>query len=103
MEISAIGGTLLINAAGTLEAGAVARLREHIEAGDRPVVLDLTDIETVEPEAIDMLRDQWRALGDHLRVVAPAAGAAAAAIKGGGLRRFAIHGSLSGALTRAAE
>ena len=42
-----------------------------------------------------MLRGEWRALGDRLRVVAPAESGAAAAMRRGGLRRFAIHGSLS--------
>jgi len=103
LEISAIAGTLLINAAGTLERSSVERLRDHIRASDRPVVLDLSGVETVEPEALDMLRNQWRALGDRLRVVAPHSSAAADALKRAGLRRFAVHASLSGALAQAAE
>jgi anti-anti-sigma regulatory factor len=106
VQVSVIGGTLLIAAAGALGADAVERLREHIErsrSGERPVVLDLTAVERLERAATDMLRSQWRALGDRLRVVAPADSPAAVALKQGGLRRFAVHGTLSGALTRAAE
>jgi anti-anti-sigma regulatory factor len=106
VQVSAIGGTLLLAASGALDAGASERLRAHIDRarrGDRPVVLDLSAVEAVAREALDMLRGEWRALGDRLRVVAPAESVAAAAMKHGGLRRFAIHGSLSGALTRAAE
>jgi anti-anti-sigma regulatory factor len=106
VQVSAIGGTLLLAASGALDASAAERVREHIErarSGGRPVVLDLSAVESVAREAIEMLRHEWRALGDRLRVVAPADGEAAAAIKRGGLRRFAIHSSLSGALTRAAE
>jgi len=106
VQVSAIGGTLLLAASGALDASAAERVREHIDnarPGDRPVVLDLTAVETVAREAIAMLRGEWRALGDRLRVVAPADSVAAAALKRGGLRRFAIHGSLSGALTQAAE
>jgi anti-anti-sigma regulatory factor len=106
VRVSAIGGTLLIAAAGLLDARAAARLREHIDSarhGDRPVVLDLSAVDDVESEAIEMLREQWRELGDRLRVVAPADSVAAVAVKRGGLRRFAVHSSLSGALTRAAE
>jgi anti-anti-sigma regulatory factor len=106
VQVSAIGGTLLLAASGALDAGAADRLREHIDrarSGERPVVLDLSAVEAVAREALDMLRTEWRAVGDRLRVVAPAESVAAAAMKRGGLRRFAIHGSLSGALTRAAE
>jgi anti-anti-sigma regulatory factor len=106
VQVSAIGGTLLLAASGRLDATAATRVREHIDrahSGGRPVVLDLSATEAVDREAIDMLRQEWRALGDRLRVVAPADSEAAAAIKRGGLRRFAIHGSLSGALTQAAE
>ena len=106
VQVSAIGGTLLLEAAGTLGASETERLRKHLERarpGDRRVVLDLTAVERLEREALEMLRDQWRAVGDRLRVVAPADSPAAAAMKRGGLRRFAIHGTLSGALAQAAE
>jgi anti-anti-sigma regulatory factor len=106
VQVSAIGGTLLLAASGALDASAADRVREHIDrarSGDRPVVLDLTGVEGFAREAIEMLRNEWRAVGDRLRVVAPADSVAAAAMKHGGLRRFAIHGTLSGALTRAAE
>jgi anti-anti-sigma regulatory factor len=106
VQVSAIGGTLLLAASGVLDAPAAERLREHIDrarSSDRSVVLDLSGVETVAREAIDMLRAEWRAIGDRLRVVAPAESEAAAAMKRGGLRRFAIHGSLSGALAQAAE
>jgi anti-anti-sigma regulatory factor len=106
VHVSAINGTLLLQAAGALGASEADRLREHIDRArqcDRSVVLDLTDVEHVEREALDMLREQWRTVGDRLRVVAPGGSAALAAIKRGGLRRFAVHGTLSGALVRAAE
>lgn len=106
VQVSAIGGTLLLAATGALDATAAERVREHIaraRGSDRSVVLDLSAVETVAREALDMLRSEWRALGDRLRVVAPLDSEAAAAMKRGGLRRFAIHGSLSGALTQAAE
>jgi anti-anti-sigma regulatory factor len=106
VQVSAIGGTLLLAASGALDASAAARVREHIDrarSGERPVVLDLSAVEAVAREALDMLRGEWRALGDRLRVVAPAGSVAAASMKRAGLRRFAIHSSLSGALTQAAE
>ena len=106
MQVSAIGGTLLIAVAGLLGESAAERLNEHIDRarpGDRPVVVDLTGVAKIGREATDMLREQWRAIGDRLRVVAPAGSPAASALKRGGLRRFAVHGSLSGALTKAAE
>jgi anti-anti-sigma regulatory factor len=105
VRASVIGGTLLLAASGRLDADASGRLYEHLErarSGDRPLVLDLGATEQLGPEAVDMLRTAWRALGDRLRVVAPADSPAATALKNGGLRRFAVHGSLSGALTQAA-
>jgi anti-anti-sigma regulatory factor len=106
VQISAFGGTLLIAATGDLDADASRRVGEHIDRarpGSRSVVLDLSAVDRLEREALEMLRSHWRALGDRLRVVAPADSSAAAAMKRGGLRRFAVHASLSGALTQAAE
>jgi len=106
VQVSAIGGTLLIAVEGLLGATAARRLKENFDRarpGGRPVVLDLTGVAEVEPAATEMLRDEWRAIGERLRVVAPADSPAAAALKHGGLRRFAVHESLSGALTKAAE
>jgi len=105
VQVSAIGGTLLIAPTGDLDAGAASRVGEHIDrarAGSRPVVLDLSAVDRLEREALEMLRNHWRALGDRLRVVAPADSSAAAAMKRGGLRRFAVHATLSGALAQAA-
>jgi hypothetical protein len=55
----------------------------------------------VGDEAIAVLRRAWKDVGDHLRVVAGHGSAPARALKAAGLRRFAVHASLSGALTDA--
>jgi hypothetical protein len=62
-------------------------------------VLDLSDLLAVDPEATAALRKAWRELGSRLRVVAH--GEVVLTLKQAGLRRFAIHSSLSGALAQA--
>ncbi len=105
LRLDVIGGTVLIDASGELDREMAARLGDHLErlrAGSRPVVLDLTRVSAMHGEAGAMLRAMWRAVGDGLRVVAAPGSAPARALKAGRLRRFAVHASLSGALTDAA-
>jgi hypothetical protein len=64
-------------------------------------VLDLSHIEVVDDAAVAVLRESWKDLGDRLRVVATPGSPPARALKDARLRRFAIHGSLSGALSQA--
>ncbi|MGH2967769.1 MAG: hypothetical protein ACRDK0_01710, partial [Solirubrobacteraceae bacterium] len=64
LRVDVIGGVLLITAWGELRHDGAVRLREHIDSartGERPVVLDLSAVERLGPEVVDMLRVQWRA------------------------------------------
>jgi anti-anti-sigma regulatory factor len=99
-----IGGVVLINASGELEGQMVERLSDHlrrIRGRDGAVVLDLTRVTSMGDDAIAVLRAAWREVGDALRVVATPGSPAARALKAGRLRRFAVHATLSGALTAA--
>jgi anti-anti-sigma regulatory factor len=104
LRFDVIGGVVLIDASGELDGAAARRLGEHLEQmrGRRhPVVLDLSDVTEVGDEAIAVLRTVWKEVGDRLRVVARQGSAPAQALKAARLRRFAVHSSLSGALTDA--
>jgi hypothetical protein len=104
LRVDAIGGVLLISATGTSAPEVAERLEEHLEragAGSRNVVVDLTGSEAPDRRTLEVLRRAWQRLGDRLRVVAPPASEPAAAIKREGLRRFAVHATLSGALAQA--
>jgi hypothetical protein len=104
LRVDAIGGVLLISATGATGPEDAERLEEHLErarAGARNVVVDLTGAEAPDDRTLKVLRRAWQRLGDRLRVVAPPASEPAAAIKREGLRRFAVHATLSGALTQA--
>jgi hypothetical protein len=104
LHLDVIGGVVLIDASGALEGPMVERLSGHLEqirGSDRPVVLDLGRVTTVSDEAVAVLRAAWREVGDALRVVAAPGSAPARALKAARLRRFAVHATLSGALTDA--
>ena len=104
LRVDVIGGVVLIDAAGELEGAMADRLDEQLEqirGSDRPVVLDLTRVTRVGDDAVAILRAAWRAAGERLRVVALPGSDAARALKAGRLRRFAVHATLSGALTDA--
>jgi anti-anti-sigma regulatory factor len=105
LRLDVIGGTVLIDVSGVLDGTVLERLREHLDqlrGGSRPVVLDLTGVTALEDDALALLRGVWREVGDRLRVVATPGSAPARALKAGRLRRFAVHATLSGALTDAA-
>ena len=104
LRVDAIGGVLLISATGASGPEDAERLEAHLEragAGARNVVVDLTGSGAPDDRTLKVLRRAWQRLGDRLRVVAPPASEPAAAIKREGLRRFAVHATLSGALTQA--
>jgi anti-anti-sigma regulatory factor len=106
LRFDVIGGVVLIDATGALEGATAERLSDtlgQIRGSDRPVVLDLTRVTTVGEDAVAVLRAAWRQFGDALRVVATPGSAPARALKAGRLRRFAVHASLSGALTAASD
>ena len=101
IRVDVIGGVVLIDASGELEPDRLAENLEQIRGGSRPVVLDLTRVTEVGDEALRVLRTMWREVGDGMRVVATPGGAPARALKAARLRRFAVHATLSGALTDA--
>ena len=104
LRVDAIGGVLLISASGPAQPEDASRIEEQLAqtgGGSRPVVIDLTSAGEPGKPLLDVLRKAWRRLGDRLRVVAPPGSPPAAAIKRAGLRRFAVHASLSGAMTQA--
>ena len=104
LRFDVIGGVVLIDATGELDGETAERLSEHlgqIRGGSRPVVLDLTRVTDVGEDALRVLRTMWREVGDQMRVVAAPGGAPARALKAARLRRFAVHATLSGALTDA--
>jgi anti-anti-sigma regulatory factor len=104
LRFDVIGGVVLIDASGELDAPMAQRLSEHLDQirdGSRPVVLDLTRVTEVGEEALGVLRAMWRQVGDGMRVVAVPGSAPARALKAARLRRFAVHATLSGALTDA--
>ena len=103
-RVDVIGGVLLINAPRSLDGVGAERLEAHlaqVKGGLRPVVVDLSRTDAVDDMAVAALREAWRELGDRLRVVAAPGSQPAKALRAAGLRRFAIHSSLSGALARA--
>jgi hypothetical protein len=63
-------------------------------------VLDLSDAGDLDDAAVAVLREAWKELGDRLRVVVAPGSRPAKALKDGRVRRFAIHASLSGALSQ---
>lgn len=104
LRVDMIGGVVLIDASGELEGAMVDRLADHlrrIRGRDGEVVLDLTRVTSMGDDAIAALRAAWREVGDSLRVVATPDSPPARALKAGRLRRFAVHATLSGALTDA--
>jgi anti-anti-sigma regulatory factor len=104
LRFDVIGGVVLIDASGELDGPMAQRLSEHLDQirdGSRPVVLDLTRVTEVGEEALGVLRAMWRQVGDGMRVVAVPGSAPARALKAARLRRFAVHATLSGALTDA--
>jgi hypothetical protein len=104
LRVDAFDGVLLITASGATCPEDAERLEDHLSrAGSsaRNVVVDLTAAGEPDDRLLAVLRRAWRQMGDRLRVVAPPASEPAAAIKREGLRRFAVHASLSGALTQA--
>ena len=104
LRIDVIGGVVLIDATGELDSTMAERLGENLEqirGGSRPVVLDLTRVTEVGDDALKVLRQMWREVGDGMRVVATPGSAPARAIKAARLRRFAVHATLSGALADA--
>jgi len=104
LRFDAIGGVVLIDATGELDGEMAERLSEHLDQirdGSRPVVLDLTRVTDVGEDALGVLRAMWRQVGDGMRVVAVPGSAPARALKAARLRRFAVHATLSGALTDA--
>ena len=104
LRFDAIGGVVLIDASGELDAAMAERLGDHFDqmrGNARPVVLDLTRVTAVGEDALAVLRQAWREVGDGLRVVATPGSAPARALKAGRLRRFAVHATLSGALADA--
>jgi len=104
LRVDVIGGVVLIDATGELDAAMAERLSDHLDQirdGRRPVVLDLTRVTEVGEETLRVLRAMWRQVGDGMRVVAVPGSAPARALKAARLRRFAVHATLSGALTDA--
>ena len=104
LHFDVIGGVVLIDATGELDGDMAERLSENLDqirGGTRPVVLDLTRVTKVGDDALRVLRAMWREVGDGMRVVAVPGSAPARALKAARLRRFAVHATLSGALTDA--
>lgn len=104
LRVDAIGGVLLISASGPVHADDAGRIEEQLAqagTGSRPVVIDLSAAGELDRRALEVLRTAWRRLGDRLRVVAPPGSPPAEALKRAGLRRFAVHATLSGAMTQA--
>ena len=101
LHVNVMGSVLLMTAEGGLSGSRLDELLGQIGRTARCVVLDLSDVDTVDRAATDALRKAWRTLGNRLRVVAPTDGELLQTLKQAGLRRFAIHSSLSGALAQA--
>jgi anti-anti-sigma regulatory factor len=105
LRFDMIGGVVLIDANGELAGEMTDRLAaqlEQIGGGSRPVVIDLTRVTAVGDDALTVLRKTWRAIGEQMRIVAAPGSAPARALKSARMRRFAVHATLSGALTEAA-
>ncbi len=103
LQIDAIGNVLLVTAGNELEGHGqrLEQLLDGVERSSRTAVLDLSAAGSLDPDVLKLLKMRWRGLGNRLRVVAPPGSGAADALRDAGLRRFAVHSTLSGALAQA--
>jgi anti-anti-sigma regulatory factor len=106
LEVDAIGGVLAITAHGRLVRDAIAALAECLAkatAGGRPVVLDLLDVDAIDPHGVRLLEAAHIDLGARLRLVVRRRGPVHLALKERGLAHaFAVHASAVSALAAAA-
>src|SRR5919109_5608012 len=85
--VDAIGGVLALAAGGPLRRDTHEPLEECLESairGGRPVVLDLTEATSIEPDSIEMLMRAHRRLATRLRIVAERGGAVHGALRHAG-------------------
>ena len=105
LSVDAIGGTLALVVRGPLTPATHEPLRDCLEAairGGRPVVLDLTEATTIEPQSTDMLMQAHRRLATRLRIVTDRNGAVHAALREAGVSHvLALHASRAEALAAA--
>jgi hypothetical protein len=105
LTVDAIGGVLALEAAGPLRADTHEPLRECLEAairGGRPVVLDLTEAASIEPESVEMLMRAHRRLATRLRIVTERGGDVHSTLRRAGVSHvLALHSSRAEALAAA--
>jgi ABC-type transporter Mla MlaB component len=67
---SSEAGQTVLRIAGQLKAEAVAELARHCEAAARPDVIDLSDLQTADPEGVRLLLDLFL-MGAEIRGASP--------------------------------
>jgi anti-anti-sigma regulatory factor len=102
LTVDAINGVLAVAIRGPLTADTHEPLRECLDSairGGRPVVLDLTEATSMEPESVEMLMRAHRRLATRLRVVTDRNGAVHAALRREAVSHvLALHSSRAEAL-----
>jgi anti-sigma B factor antagonist len=105
LDVDAIGGVLALAVHGDAVAGShdalVECLRQAVRGG-RPVVLDLSDAETIDEAGVATLMEAHRGLATRLRLVVPRGGTVHDALKRAGVNHvLALHSSRAEALSAA--
>jgi anti-anti-sigma regulatory factor len=105
LTVDAIGGVLALVVRGAVTRESHEPLRECLDSairGGRPVVLDLTDAESIDDASIAMLMDAHGGLATRLRVVTDRGGRVHAAFRQAGVSHvLALHASRAEAMAAA--
>jgi anti-sigma B factor antagonist len=105
LAVDAIGGVLALAAKGELVAGSHDALVDCLEQavrGGRPVVLDLTETETIDADGVATLMQAHRGLATRLRLVVVRNGPIHEVLRREGVSHvLALHASRAEALAAA--
>jgi anti-anti-sigma regulatory factor len=105
LAVDAIGGVLALEARGTIVAGSHDALVECLERavrGGRPVVLDLSETETIDETGVATLMAAHRGLATRLRLVVVRGGPIHEVLRREGVSHvLALHASRAEALAAA--
>ncbi|HET8758771.1 MAG TPA: STAS domain-containing protein [Solirubrobacteraceae bacterium] len=105
LAVDAIGGVLALEARGAIVAGshdALAECLQQAVRGGRPVVLDLTEADTLDESGVATLMAAQRGLATRLRLVVVRGGPIHEILRRAGVSHvLALHASRAEALAAA--